>query len=88
LSFDAKGQPDKIVGTMYDITERKRAEEALSESEDKFRYVFDYSVVGKSITLPNGKVHVNKAFCEILGYSPEELQIKGGRILLILTTLK
>ena len=76
LSFDAKGQPDKIVGTMYDITERKRAEEALSESEDKFRYVFDYSVVGKSITLPNGKVHVNKAFCEILGYSPEELQNK------------
>jgi len=59
-----------------DITERKRAENALRESEDKFKYVFDYSVVGKSITYLGGEVHVNKAFCNMLDYSAEEMQGK------------
>jgi PAS domain S-box-containing protein len=55
---------------------RIRAENALRESEDKFKYVFDNSAVGKSITLLSGEMHANKALCEMLGYSPEELQIK------------
>jgi PAS domain S-box-containing protein len=59
-----------------DITETKQAEEALRESEDKFKYVFDYSVIGKSITSIGGELHVNKAFCDMLGYSVEELQNK------------
>jgi PAS domain S-box-containing protein len=65
------------------ITERKRAEAQLRqsmndllESEEKFKYVFDNSAVGKSITLPSGEIHVNKAFCEMLGYSSEELTEK------------
>lgn len=53
---------------------RKNAEEALRESEDKFKYVFDHSVIGKSITLPSGEIHVNKAFCDMLGYTQEELE--------------
>jgi PAS domain S-box-containing protein len=53
---------------------RQWTEAALRESEDKFKYVFDYSIVGKSITLPTGEIQVNNAFCEMLGYSPEELQ--------------
>lgn len=53
---------------------RKKAEEALSESEDKFKYVFDHSVIGKSITLPSGEIHVNEAFCDMLGYTQEELE--------------
>ncbi|MGA2092123.1 MAG: PAS domain S-box protein [Sedimentisphaerales bacterium] len=60
-----------------DITERKRAEEMLRESEDKFRHIFDYSVIGKSITSPlSGEMQVNKALCEMLGYSREELKVK------------
>ena len=59
-----------------DITERKLAELALQESEDKFKYIFDYSVTGKSITLPSGEIHVNRAFCEITGYSSTELENK------------
>jgi PAS domain S-box-containing protein len=55
-------------------TARKQAEEALRESEDKFKYVFDHSVIGKSITLPSGEVHVNRAFSDMLGYSQEEVQ--------------
>jgi len=56
------------------ITERKKSEEALRESEDKFKYIFDHSVIGKSITLPGGEISVNKAFCDILGYAKDELE--------------
>ncbi len=62
-----------IRGIAIDITERKRHEEELRESEDKFKYVFDHSVIGKSITLLSGQVHSNKALSDLLGYSPEEL---------------
>jgi PAS domain S-box-containing protein len=77
--FDKAGNCTHLVGSVHDITERKRAEEALRESEDKFKYVFDNSSVGKSVTFPGGEVHANKALCELLGYSPEELQNKNWR---------
>jgi PAS domain S-box-containing protein len=80
---DTKGVVVGMIGSAIDITELKRAEsqreaalEALRESEDKFRYVFDHSVIGKSITLPSGEINVNKAFCDMLGYSTEELQAR------------
>ena len=47
---------------------------SLKESEDKFKYVFDHSVIGKSITFPSGEIHVNKSFCDMLGYSQMELE--------------
>ncbi len=56
-----------------DITERIRAQEALRESEDKFKHIFDHSVIGKSITTPSGQLSVNNAFCAMLGYTREEL---------------
>ncbi|HZW25947.1 MAG TPA: PAS domain S-box protein [Gallionella sp.] len=59
---------------MRDISERKRTEETLHESEEKFRYVFDHSPVGKSITSPSGEIRVNKAFCDMLGYTEQELK--------------
>jgi PAS domain S-box-containing protein len=46
---------------------------SLKESEERFRNVFDYSIVGKSITKIGGKIEANKAFCDMLGYSSEEL---------------
>jgi len=64
----------------YGITAlRTRAAWALAEkelrlSEDKFKYVFDHSAVGMSLTLPTGELRVNQAFCEMLGYSAQELQ--------------
>ncbi|MCX6029385.1 MAG: PAS domain S-box protein [Chloroflexi bacterium] len=73
IPFPYAGKPAMLT-VFNDITERKRAEEALRESEDKFKYVFDHSIVGKSITLPSGEIGVNKAFCDMLGYTQEELQ--------------
>jgi PAS domain S-box-containing protein len=73
-SYDDNDDLVSIVGTILDITERKQAEELLRESEDKFKYVFDHSLIAKSITLPSGEINVNRAFCEMLGYQPEELK--------------
>jgi len=56
-----------------DITDKKLTEIALKESEEKFRNVFEYSLLGKSLTTMDGRLHVNKAFCEIIGYSEQEL---------------
>jgi PAS domain S-box-containing protein len=75
-NFDKNDNLVSIVGTILDITERKRIENALLESEDKFKYIFDYSAIGKSITLPTGEMNVNQAFCDLVGYPKEELQNK------------
>jgi PAS domain S-box-containing protein len=74
LIRDNKGHPQYFLTIVQDITERKLAEEALLENEDKFKYIFDHSLVGKSITLPSGEINVNRAFSEMLGYKPEELK--------------
>jgi len=65
-----------LVSIVRDITERKQMEATLRESEEKFKYIFNNSVVGKSLTLFSGEMQVNKAMCEMLGYSAEELQGK------------
>ena len=59
-----------------DITERKQAEEVLRESEEKFKYVFDHSIVGKSLTLPTGEINPNQALCDLLGYTLPEFKNK------------
>jgi len=56
-----------------EIRSHKEGEIALSDSEDKFRLVFESANVGKSITLPTGEISVNQALCDMLGYTREEL---------------
>lgn len=48
----------------------------LSESESNFRFFFENSPVGKSMTDIDGSLHVNQSFCEMLGYSQKELKEK------------
>lgn len=67
------GDKSLMLGTFRNITERKKAEEALRESEKKFRSFFENSVVGKSITTIEGNLSVNNSFCKIVGYSEAEL---------------
>ncbi len=56
--------------------ERKENQEKLVQSEEKFRYVFDNSAIGNSLTLLSGEVQVNNTFCSMLGYTKEELKGK------------
>ncbi len=53
------------------------AKKAMQSSEDKFKFMFEHSIVGKSFTLPSGEINVNQAFCTMLGYSQDELQNKS-----------
>ncbi|MBI3852873.1 MAG: PAS domain S-box protein [Verrucomicrobia bacterium] len=54
--------------------ERKRAEEALRENERRFRATFEQAAVGMSHVLPEGRFkRVNQKFCDITGYSRDEL---------------
>lgn len=48
----------------------------LRESEEKFKAVFESANTGKSITLPSGEISANRAFCDMLGYTREELHGK------------
>lgn len=52
----------------------REIEKQLRDSEDKFRYFYDHSVIGKSITFLNGKMEANNAFNEMLGYSVDEFK--------------
>jgi PAS domain S-box-containing protein len=70
---DTNGRPFALFGIAHDMTGRKRMEAELRDSEDKFKYVFDHSMVAKSLTLPSGEVQPNDAFCEMLGYTRDEL---------------
>jgi PAS domain S-box-containing protein len=57
-----------------EITERKRADEALRESEERFRRYFELGLIGMLISSPSKNcIEVNAKLCEILGYERSEL---------------
>jgi PAS domain S-box-containing protein len=66
----------EIVAIYNDITDRKKAEESLHESEVKFRTIFDSANDGFLITDPVTKklVQGNAAICSMLGYTKEEIK--------------
>src|SRR5215216_3808587 len=68
------GEPLKMVGTVQDITGRKQTERALSESEQRFRQLFEQSVDALFVHDEDGRfVDCNSQACRLLGYSREEL---------------
>jgi PAS domain S-box-containing protein len=70
---DNEGHIIRLFGTVQDITERKRAEEALANEATRRRILIDQSRDGIVVLDENGKVYeVNQRFAEMLGYSAEE----------------
>jgi len=71
---DQAGRPQYLLGLAEDITDRKRAEEALRRREQQFRAYFDLGLVGMAITSPErGWVHFNDRLCDMLGRTRDEL---------------
>jgi PAS domain S-box-containing protein len=64
-----------VVCHFYDFSERQKYENALRESEETFRAMFDVSSVGKIEVEPGTSrfLRANAAMCEFVGYSEEEL---------------
>jgi PAS domain S-box-containing protein len=63
-----------ILGIILDITDRKKAEKKLRESEEKFRIITEKSLSGIAILQDNKYVYINKEFANIIGYPYSEVK--------------
>lgn len=72
---DSAGNVTGAVMVFHDVTERRRAESALRQSEERWRGIFNHAAVGVAVASLEGKFQqVNQKFGEILGYAPDELR--------------
>jgi len=72
--LDAEGTVRRLAVFARDVTDERRAQETLRESEERFRTVFERSPVGMAMVGPGRRLQrVNRAFCEMLGYTMTEL---------------
>jgi len=72
-----QGKSLGYVGVMVDITDQKRAEDALASSEARYRRLFESLTDGLAVVDMGGAIlETNEAYCQMLGYSAEELRTK------------
>jgi PAS domain S-box-containing protein len=70
---DENGEEIYCEGSLEDITERKRAEEALRESEERYKSLSDSAFDGVVIHRDGKILSVNRAYAEMFGHAVEEL---------------
>lgn len=72
--YDNSGSIAGAVNLILDITDQKITQDALRESEDRFRRYFELGLIGMATTSPTkGILDVNDELCRILGYERDEL---------------
>jgi PAS domain S-box-containing protein len=82
--LNEKGEVIGAVGIFEDITEKKKAEEALKVSETKYHQIIDIAEEGIWMAKPNGlTLFVNPKMANMLGYSPEYFVGKIGTEFLV-----
>jgi|GEM_PF-222448 len=79
-ALNEKGEIIRIDGFMEDITEHKRAEEALRESEERYRTILENIEDGYyEVDLPGNFTFFNDSLCRMLGYSKDEMLGMGNQ---------
>ena len=73
LVYDSKGNPIEIVGFWMDITEHRRVEEELHESETKFRRLTETAFGGIAVSEKGRFIDVSDQFAVLFGYQQSEL---------------
>jgi PAS domain S-box-containing protein len=79
--IELSGSPSMLI-TAIDITERRRAEEAVRKAEARYRGIFENALEGLYTSTPEGRfLNVNPAFARMLGYAtPADLLAQVGDI--------
>jgi len=76
---DVSGQFSGVIAGIVDVTERRRSERALRESEERYRTIVETSQEGIVIGSPDGSfVFVNQRMADMLGYAKEEILGRTG----------
>lgn len=77
--FDEEGNLSSIVGSVMDITDRTIKDQALRESEKRFRTLFEHAAVGVAIikTKTGRFLDINQKYCDFLGYTKQEMLNKN-----------
>ena len=71
---DRAGQAVAIVCIARDVTAHRRAEETIRQNQELLRGAFDYAAIGMALVATDGRwLQVNRALCDIVGYSEHEL---------------
>jgi len=80
LVCDSQGRIKYYISLFHDISKRIRAEEALKESERKMKSIFQAASIGIGVVSNRVIQEANERFCEIIGYSKDELIGQSSRI--------
>ncbi|MGN6798772.1 MAG: PAS domain S-box protein, partial [Gaiellaceae bacterium] len=72
--IEKDGIPTGVLAIVSDLSEQTRTNEALHESERRFRGSFESASIGMALVGIDGRfLEINRAFCDLLGYSAEEM---------------